>query len=348
MNTPTQPEELQYQPFKKAEKYFSFIIPVYNRPEEIDELLQSLSALDFVGNYEVVIIEDGSTIDCKSVIKKYPDLDISYYYKPNSGPGDSRNFGMRNAKGNYFLILDSDCVLPTDYLSQVTKALKEDYVDCFGGVDTADQSFSDIQKAINFAMTSVLSTGGVRGGSEKLTKFQPRSFNMGLSKEAFEVSGGFSKLHPGEDPDLTIRLWNFGFETRLFKEVSVFHKRRISWKKFYVQVNKFGKARAILNFWHPSYVKFTFFIPSFFLLSFVCSVLFLFFGSKFLFNLFVLYFLVCFIVSTFVNRSVRIGLLSVYAVMIQLFGYGTGFLNGFYKIEIQKGKPEQVLPEIFF
>lgn len=348
MNTPTQPEELQYQPFKKAEKYFSFIIPVYNRPEEIDELLQSLSALDFVGNYEVVIIEDGSTIDCKSVIEKYPDLDISYYYKPNSGPGDSRNFGMRNAKGNYFLILDSDCVLPTDYLSQVTKALKEDYVDCFGGVDTADQSFSDIQKAINFAMTSVLSTGGVRGGSEKLTKFQPRSFNMGLSKEAFEVSGGFSKLHPGEDPDLTIRLWNFGFETRLFKEVSVFHKRRISWKKFYVQVNKFGKARAILNFWHPSYVKFTFFIPSFFLLSFVCSVLFLFFGSKFLFNLFVLYFLVCFIVSTFVNRSVRIGLLSVYAVMIQLYGYGTGFLKAFYKIEVKKGQPKEVLPEMFF
>lgn len=348
MNTTTPPEELQYQPFNKVEKYFSFIIPVYNRPEEIEELLQSLSALDFVGNYEVVIIEDGSTIDCKSVIEKYPDLDISYYYKPNSGPGDSRNFGMCNAKGNYFLILDSDCVLPPDYLFQVTKALKENYVDCFGGIDTADESFSDIQKAINFAMTSVLSTGGVRGSSERLTKFQPRSFNMGISKEAFEVSGGFSKLHPGEDPDLAIRLWDFGFETRLFKDVSVFHKRRISWKKFYVQVNKFGKARAVLNFWHPSHVKFTFFIPTIFLFSFLCSVFLLFFGIIFFFNFFVLYFLVCFFASTFANRNARIGLLSVCAVMIQLYGYGTGFLKAFYKIEVKKGQPKQVLPEMFF
>ncbi len=348
MNTTTQPEELPYLPFNKVDKYFSFIIPVYNRPEEIDELLQSLSAQDFVGEYEVVIVEDGSTIDCKSVIEKYPDLDISYYYKPNSGPGDSRNFGMRNAKGDYFLILDSDCVLPTDYLLQVTKALKDDYVDCFGGIDTADQSFSNIQKAINFAMTSVLSTGGVRGSSERLTKFQPRSFNMGLSKDAFEISGGFSKLHPGEDPDLALRLWDFGFETRLFKEVSVFHKRRISWKKFYVQVNKFGKARAILNFWHPSHVNFTFFIPTIFLFSFWCSVLFLFFGSAFLFNLFVVYFLVCFFASTFKNRNVLVGLLSVYAVMIQLYGYGTGFWKAFYKIEIKKGQPKQALPEMFF
>ncbi|HUH52089.1 MAG TPA: glycosyltransferase [Flavobacterium sp.] len=348
MNTTLQPEELHYQPFNKVDKYFSFIIPVYNRPDEIDELLQSLAVQDFTGDYEVVLVEDGSSIDCKAVIENYPNLDISYYYKPNSGPGDSRNFGMRKAKGNYFLILDSDCVLPSDYLSQVSKALKADYVDCFGGIDTAEQSFSDIQKAINFAMTSVLSTGGVRGASEKLTKFQPRSFNMGISKEAFEVSGGFSKLHPGEDPDLAIRLWDFGFETRLFKEVSVFHKRRISWKKFYTQVHKFGKARAILNFWHPSHVKFTFFIPTAFLFSFLCSVLFLFFEISLFFNFFVIYFLACFFAATFANRNARIGLLSVLAVMIQLYGYGTGFLNGFYKIEIKKGQPKQVLPEMFF
>ncbi len=348
MNTTIQHEELQYLSFNKVDKYFSFIIPVYNRPEEIDELLQSLADQDFEGDFEVVIVEDGSSIDCKAVLEKYPDLDISYYYKPNSGPGDSRNYGMRKAKGNYFLILDSDCVLPADYLLQVTKALKADYVDCFGGIDTADQSFSDIQKAINFAMTSVLSTGGVRGSSEKLTKFQPRSFNMGISKEAFEVSGGFSKLHPGEDPDLAIRMWDFGFETRLFKDVSVFHKRRISWKKFYIQVHKFGKARAILNYWHPSHVKFTFFIPSVFLFSFLCSVLFLFFGIKLFFNLFMIYFLVCFSVATFTNRSAYIGLLSAYAVMIQFYGYGTGFLKAFYKIEIKKGQPKQVLPEMFF
>ena len=348
MDTTTQLKEIKYQAFNKVKKYFSFIIPVYNRPDEIDELLQSIADQDFAGDFEVVIVEDGSTIDCKAVLENYPDLDISYYYKPNSGPGDSRNFGMRKAKGDYFLILDSDCVLPADYLLQVTNALKTDYVDCFGGIDTADQSFSDIQKAINFAMTSVLSTGGVRGGSEKLTKFQPRSFNMGLSKEAFEVSDGFSNVHPGEDPDLAIRLWDFGFQTRLFKDVKVFHKRRISWKKFYVQVNKFGKARAILNYWHPSHVKKTFFFPTVFLFSFLCSLFFLFFGITFFFNLFVIYFLVCFFASTFANRNALVGLLSVYAVMIQFYGYGTGFLKAFYKIEIKKGQPEQVLPEMFF
>jgi glycosyltransferase involved in cell wall biosynthesis len=184
----------------------SLIIPVYNRPDEVDELLESLTKQNYTQEYEVVIVEDGSTIDCKSVVEKYPSLNISYFYKPNSGPGDSRNFGMRNAKGDYFIILDSDCILPSDYLSQVQKSLEADYVDCFGGVDDADASFTDIQKAINFAMTSVLTTGGIRGASEKLSKFQPRSFNMGISKKAFEASNGFGNIHPGEDPDLTIRL----------------------------------------------------------------------------------------------------------------------------------------------
>lgn len=326
----------------------SLIIPVYNRPDEIDELLESLSKQDFTDSYEVVIVEDGSTIDCKSVVSKYPNLDISYFYKPNSGPGDSRNFGMQNAKGDYFIILDSDCILPKDYLSQVKKSLEEDYVDCFGGVDDANSDFSDIQKAINFAMTSVLTTGGIRGASEKLTKFQPRSFNMGISKKAFEISQGFGNIHPGEDPDLSIRLWELGFETRLFKNVKVFHKRRISWNKFFIQVNKFGKARVILNNWHPKYIKLTFFFPSLFLIGFVFSVVLAVWGVGFFFKLYVLYFLVCLILSTIQNKSLKIGLLSVYAVGIQFYGYGIGFLEAFYKINILNQEPEKALPEMFF
>ena len=327
---------------------FSLIIPVYNRPDEIDELLESLSKQIFDDDYEIVIVEDGSSVDCKSVLSKYQNLNISYFYKPNSGPGDSRNFGMRNAKGDYFIILDSDCILPNDYLHQVKKSLKDDYVDCFGGVDDADSSFSDIQKAINFAMTSVLTTGGIRGGSEKLTKFQPRSFNMGISKKAFEVSNGFGNIHPGEDPDLSIRLWNLGFETRLFKNVKVFHKRRISWDKFKLQVTKFGKARVILNHWHPKYIKMTFFFPSLFLIGFVFSVILAFLDVEFFFGLYVLYFIICFILSSIQNKSLKIGLLSVYAVGIQFYGYGTGFLKAFYKINILNKEPEQALPEMFF
>ena len=326
----------------------SLIIPVYNRPDEIDELLETLSNQDFADYYEIVIVEDGSSLDCKSVIEKYPRLNISYFYKPNSGPGDSRNFGMKNAKGDYFIILDSDCILPNDYLSQVKKSLESDYVDCFGGVDDADLSFSDIQKAINFAMTSTLTTGGIRGGSENLTKFQPRSFNMGISKKAFEVSNGFGNIHPGEDPDLAIRLWDLGFETRLFKNVKVYHKRRISWDKFKIQVHKFGKARVILNFWHPKHIKLTFFFPSLFLVGFIFSIFLIFFDFSFLFSLYVLYFLICLILSSLQNKSLKIGLLSVYAVAIQFYGYGTGFLKAFYKINILNQKPEEALPEMFF
>ena len=169
--------------------YFSFIVPVYNRPDEIDELLESLTKLSSSIPFEVVIVEDGSSIPCEDVIEKYIDtLSISYYFKSNSGPGDSRNYGMKVAKGDYFIILDSDCIIPPDYLAQVQKSLDEEYVDCFGGPDAALDSFSDIQKAINFTMTSFLTTGGIRGGSEKIDKFQPRSFNMGLSKKAFATS----------------------------------------------------------------------------------------------------------------------------------------------------------------
>ncbi len=339
-----------FLPFDEVKKGFklSLIIPVYNRPEEIDELLESLTKQDVDQDFEVVIVEDGSSIDCKSVIEKHPNLVISYFYKPNSGPGNSRNFGMKNAQGNYFIILDSDCILPENYLSEVTKSLTADYVDCFGGVDDAGRSFSDIQKAINFAMTSVVTTGGIRGATERLTKFQPRSFNMGISKKAFEASGGFGNVHPGEDPDLAIRLWDLGFETRLFSNIKVYHKRRISWDKFFVQVHKFGKARVILNKSHPKYIKTTFFFPSLFVMGFVISILLAIFDFPFFLIAYGWYFFFCFLLATIRYKSLKIGLLSVYAVAIQFYGYGTGFLKAFYKINILNIKPEEGLPEMFF
>jgi glycosyltransferase involved in cell wall biosynthesis len=166
--------------------HFSIVVPVYNRPDETEELLASLCKMDYQKPFEVVIVEDGSLNKSDAVVEKYSNrLDISYYYKPNSGPGDSRNYGMNIAKGDYFIIFDSDCIIPKNYLSVVEKELNEHYVDCFGGSDSAHENFSDIQKAINFAMTSFITTGGIRGGSEKVSKFQPRSFNMGISKKGF-------------------------------------------------------------------------------------------------------------------------------------------------------------------
>ena len=289
--------------------FFSLIIPVYNRPDEVDELLMSLSQMEYHDVYEIVIIEDGSTIKCQEVLEKYADkLNISYYFKPNSGPGDSRNFGMEKARGNYFIIFDSDCIIPANYLIEVENALKETYVDCFGGPDKALDSFSDIQKAINFAMTSFLTTGGIRGGSEKIGKFQPRSFNMGLSRRAFEVSKGFGNIHPGEDPDLSIRLWELGFETRLIPQAYVYHKRRIDWEKFAIQVNKFGKARPILNSWYPKYSKPTFFFPTLFILGLGISIFMYLFSQNFdfLLQLYFIYFILIFITSSIQNKNIKV------------------------------------------
>lgn len=328
---------------------FSFIIPVYNRPDEVEELLESLSKQQYQHDFEIVIVEDGSTVPCLNVIELFRDrLNISYFFKENSGPGDSRNFGMEKAKGDYFLILDSDCILPPEYLLNAQNALHENYVDCFGGPDKALDSFSNVQKAINFSMTSFLTTGGIRGGSEKIDKFQPRSFNMGLSKKAFEASQGFGNIHPGEDPDLSIRLWKMGFKTKLFPTVYVYHKRRIDWSKFYKQVNKFGKARPILNSWYPEYNKLTYFFPSLFIIGFLVSVLFLFIEIEFFLGLYVLYFVLAFIISALQNKSISIGFLSVFAIATQFYGYGIGFIKSYWNIIILKKQPQEVFPELFF
>lgn len=329
--------------------FFSLIIPVYNRPDELNELLQSLSESHFKSDFEIVIVEDGSSMPSENVIENYKSkLDISYYFKENTGPGDSRNFGMKKAKGDYFIIFDSDCIIPPTYLGEVSKRLEEKYVDCFGGPDKALDSFSDIQKAINFSMTSFLTTGGIRGGSEKIDKFQPRSFNMGISKKAFEASGGFGNIHPGEDPDLSIRLWGLGFETALFQHAYVYHKRRIDWQKFSMQVNKFGKARPILNSWHPKFGKLTYFAPTVFMMLFFIALLMMAFGQFIGILQFVIYFTIVFIVSSVQNKSIKIGFLSIIAVWKQFYGYGTGFLKSFILIQVLKRKPQEIFPELFF
>jgi glycosyltransferase involved in cell wall biosynthesis len=328
---------------------FSVIIPVYNRPDEIKELLESLVATDYNKPYEIVIVEDGSTVTCSNEIENFKNkLNISYYFKENSGPGDSRNYGMKKSKGDYFIIFDSDCIIPKEYLTEVENELTANYVDCFGGSDAALDSFSAIQKAINFAMTSFLTTGGIRGGSEKLTKFQPRSFNMGISKKAFEDSKGFGNIHPGEDPDLSIRLWKLGYETRLFPKAIVYHKRRIDWDKFSVQVNKFGKARPILNSWYPEYSKLTYYFPSLFVIGLSVSIFLFLFRIEFPILCYLFYFFLIFIFSSIQSKSFKIGFLSVIAVSKQFFGYGRGFLESYFKIIINKQKPEIAFPELFF
>ncbi len=328
---------------------YSFIIPVYNRPDEIKELLESFAHQETTIPFEVVIIEDGSSIPSDIISNEYKEaLDISYFSKPNSGPGDSRNYGMQRAKGNYFIILDSDCILPSTYVEAMHKSLPQDYVDCFGGPDAAHHSFTTIQKAINYAMTSFLTTGGIRGGKQQVQDFQPRSFNMGLSRAAFEATDGFGDIHPGEDPDLVLRLWSLGYKTRLLPEAYVYHKRRVSWSNFYTQVNKFGMVRPILNKWHPGSAKMTYWFPTLFVVGVIASVFFACLGFGLFLLLFCLYCGIIFMHSGILNKSGVVGLLSVFAMLIQFYGYGTGFLKSTIAVGWMGKLPRKRFPKLFF
>jgi glycosyltransferase involved in cell wall biosynthesis len=328
---------------------FSFIIPVYNRPEETQELLQSFMDLSDDKDFEIVIIEDGSTVSSKEVVESFQSsLNISYYQKPNSGPGDSRNYGMRKANGNYFIILDSDCILPTNYFQEVKKALEIEYVDCFGGPDAAHKSFSNIQKAINFSMTSFFTTGGIRGNAKSVNSFEPRSFNMGLSKDAFFKTSGFGQIHPGEDPDLSIRLTKLGFKTKLFAKAFVYHKRRISWSKFYTQVYKFGSVRPILNSWHPTTKKITYWLPTFFLFFVIISLVSLEFQFYLPIILLGFYYAIVFISSLLKTKQIGIAIQALLAVNIQFSGYGYGFIKSTLKLMVSNKSAEELFPKLFF
>lgn len=330
--------------------FFSFIVPVFNRPEEIRELLDSFAEMQTNGiDYEILIVEDGSTLTSKNEVKtREAELPLRYFFKENSGPGDSRNFGMEQANGNYFIILDSDLILPPEYLKNARDFLKKNYVDCFGGADAADHNFTPVQKAINFVMTSFLTTGGIRGKEKALKKFEPRSFNMGLSKEVFEATGGFGKIHPGEDPDLSIRIEQKGFKTAFAPGAYVYHKRRIDWRKFHQQVHKFGLVRPILTKWHPKTFSLVFWLPSLFVLGVFLALVLAVFQVYFLLGLYILYFLLIFVSSAVSNKSLKIGALSLRATFIQFFGYGLGYLKSTYYINICRKNPRKIFPGLFF
>ena len=310
---------------------FSIIIPVFNRPQEIDELLESLVKQDFSDDFEVLIIEDGSTQKSNVIVEKYEsNLNLKYFFKENSGAGASRNFGMQEASGNYFIILDSDVIVPSQYLSEVKKALENNYTDAFGGPDAAHASFTPLQKAINYSMTAVLTTGGIRGKKKGVGKFQPRSFNLGLSKTAFEKTQGFSKMKNGEDIDLTFRLWENGFKTQLIDNAFVFHKRRSTIRQFFKQTFGFGTARPILNKKYPQTAKATYWFPSLFIIGLDISIILAIFGLNLCLLFYGFYFLAIFLDSLIQNKNLQVAFLSILTSLTQFLGYGLGFLESMF------------------
>lgn len=309
---------------------YSLIIPVYNRPDEVDELLDSLTRQTY-RDFEVIVVEDGSQIPCKEVVDRYADrLEVHYYAKPNSGPGQTRNYGAHRSKGEYLLILDSDCILPPGYLLAVETELQHQYADAFGGPDRAHDSFTHVQKAINYAMTSFFTTGGIRGGKKKMDKFYPRSFNMGIRAEVYQALGGFSKMRFGEDIDFSIRIFQGGYACRLFPEAWVWHKRRTDLKKFFKQVHNSGIARINLYKKYPESLKCVHLLPAVFTLG-VLFLLLCAWICVWSLSLLLLFVLIICADATYRNRNLKIGLLAVVASFIQLTGYGTGFLLAWWK-----------------
>lgn len=310
--------------------FFSIIIPVYNRPEEVDELLESLSKQTYL-DFEVLLIEDGSTEKCNLVAEKYKDdINIRYYYKENSGRSETRNYGMEKAEGDYFVFFDSDCVIPPFYFEKIKKTLDSNYTDSYGGPDKADESFTDLQKAISFSMTSFLTTGGIRGSKGvKMEKFVPRTFNMGFSKEVYEKVGGFKDMF-GEDIDLSLRIRDNGYTCQLISDAYVYHKRRVDLRSFYRQVHVFGMARISLYLLHPSSLKLVHTLPALFIIISLIMLLVSFYNIWFIFPL-LFYFLLIFIASSLEYKKISIGFISIITSAIQLYGYGWGFLKSYIK-----------------
>ena len=309
---------------------YSIIVPVFNRPDEVDELLESLCHQE-VNNFEVIIVEDGSKKPCKDVCDKYAGiLDLHYYYKENSGPGQSRNYGAERANGDWLIVLDSDVVLPAGYLRAVDERLKME-IDAFGGPDASHPSFTPIQKAISYSMTSFFTTGGIRGGKgKKLDKFFPRSYNMGIRREVYQELGGFTKMRFGEDIDFSYRIVEAGYKTALIPEAWVWHKRRTDFRKFFRQVYNSGIARINLTKRHPGTLKLVHLLPTVFTLGVIGLLLLSVFSILTLIPI-LFYSAVILLDSSLKNKSLWVGLLSIPAAFVQLMGYGLGFIESWWK-----------------
>ena len=314
--------------------FFSIIIPLYNRPQEIDELLSTLTKQTYL-QFEVLVIEDGSTNDAKAIVAKYENkLDIKYFFKPNAGQGFARNYGFERAKGDYFVIFDSDCLIPEDYLETVKDYLFEHHLDAYGGPDAAHETFTPVQKAISYAMTSPFTTGGIRGNKKHIGQFHPRSFNMGVSRAVWEKVGGFILTRLGEDIEYSIRIHQNGFKIGLIPAAKVFHKRRTSFGQFYKQLHFFGRARINIYKHFPSELKLVHFFPAVFTCGVIFTILmnFVWPPLAFICNfILLLYFAMIFFHSWQVNKSLKVAFFSIIASFIQLTAYGLGFMQDFFK-----------------
>ena len=318
---------------------FSLIIPTYNRLNELQELIPTIEQQEYdLTSIELVIVDDGSTDGTSAYINSYKsDLKITYVKQQNQGPGPARNIGMSLATGAYFIFVDSDCLLPPQYFSELAAGITAEGYEAFGGPDTYHPSFSPLLKAINYAMTSFIGTGGTRGSKKSIAKFYPRSFNMGISRTVYDIIGGFGSMRHGQDMDYSARIYQAGFQVGLISDAFVYHKRRTSLWRFFKQIHNWGVTRINLAGLHPNMLKPIHLAPAFILIAgllILLSAPFWLWGFALLkFGLLGLVALMIFIsIQSFLEyRSVQVALLSILTLFIQVFAYAVGSLNGIWQ-----------------
>ena len=317
---------------------FSVIVPVYNRVDEINDLLESLSA-QTCPDFEVIIVEDGSTEPCGDLVRSFAGkVDVRYFFKSNEGRSIARNYGIDRSSGDYLVFFDSDCVIPRDYFAILSAELDRQPLDCFGGPDAAHESFTPVQKAISFAMTSFLTTGGIRGGKVQMEKFVPRSFNMGYSRNVYDTVGGFREMF-SEDIDMSTRIRQAGFSIGLIHPAHVFHKRRVDFARFWRQVYVFGMSRITLKLLYPDSLKLVHTLPALAVIIGVLLVLLGIFVTPWFLLPIGIYLLAIFLSAWIATRSLGIALRAVPASVVQICGYGYGFIKAFFtKIILRRGR----------
>lgn len=327
----------------------SIVVAIYNRKDELFELLTSLTQ-QTDKEFEIIIVDDGSLIDLKPTIKNFEQgLDIKYFRKDNSGPGLTRNYGAARAANEWLVFVDSDVIVEKDYIEHIKNDILTIPCDAFGGADKAHKGFNLMQKAISYSMTSVFTTGGIRGSKKAVSKFQPRSFNMGVKKEVFRKVGGFSEMRIGEDPDLSMTLWENGFTTAFFDDIAVYHKRRVDFGKFSKQVYQFGCARPILNQRHPNYVKISFAFPTLFMLGYMMGFLEYFIMHRgVILSFYGLYTFLVLFHALLLTKNISIAGMAVISTYIQMFSYGYGFLKSWILLNVLRMKPEEAFPHHYY
>jgi|WetSurSiteA1Bulk_404760.scaffolds.fasta_scaffold00516_11 glycosyltransferase involved in cell wall biosynthesis len=329
--------------------FYSIIVPTFSRPDEVTELLGSLADQEYK-NFEVILADGSPDYSVRHVVESTGHkLNLKYLYRKGLGISESRNWGVENAKGDYLVFFDSDCVIPPHYFKTVNEYLLSDPLDAFGGPDKAGEDFNTMQKAISYAMTSFYTTGGIRGKKRHLGQYQPRSFNMGIRKEVFNLLDGFSGLQVSEDIDLSLRLKRAGYRVGLIEPAYVYHKRRSTFYKFFRQVFSFGGGRIDLQLRQRNALKPVHMLPSLFVFYLLAGIG----ASMFSRSIFVFwsasvlaYMTAILIDATALNRSLIIGFISVYAAFVMLIGYGLGMLKTAFMRFVIRSKKESEKPAI--